>query len=68
VDFISYYIELPIMLIMYLGWKFWKRTKIVKLEEMDLVTDVYELQPGELDKFHRPGWKGKVETAIRWVF
>jgi AAT family amino acid transporter len=53
---------------MYLGWKFWKKTKLVNLDEMDLETDVYEVQPGELDKVDRPGWKGKVETAIRWIF
>jgi len=41
VDFVSYYIELPIMLVMYVAWKLIKRTKIVKLSEMDLETDVY---------------------------
>jgi AAT family amino acid transporter len=68
VSFVSFYIELPIMLLMFVGWKLWKKTKLVKLDEMDLETDVYELQPGELDKVDRPGWKGKIETAIRWVF
>jgi AAT family amino acid transporter len=68
VSFVSFYIELPIMLIMFLGWKFWKRTKFVRLENMDLETDVYEVQPGELDKFAKPGWKGKVQTAVRWIF
>jgi AAT family amino acid transporter len=68
VSFVSYYIELPVMLFMYLGWKLWKRTRIVSLDEMDLETDVYEVQPGELDRVDRPGWKGKAESAIRWVF
>ncbi|KAL3421769.1 amino acid permease [Phlyctema vagabunda] len=70
VDFVSFYIELPIMLVMYLGWKVWKRTTIVPLSEMDLVTDVYEVQPGELDHDGEvgKGWKGKLETFIRWVF
>lgn len=68
VSFVSFYIELPIMLLMFLGWKFLKKTKLVKLEEMDLESDVYEVPPGELDKVDRPGWKGKVETAVRWVF
>jgi AAT family amino acid transporter len=68
VSFVSFYIELPVMLVMYLGWKLLKRTKVVNLDEMDLETDVYEVQPGELDHVDRPGWKGKVETAIRWVF
>lgn len=39
VDFVSYYIELAIMLVMFLAWKLIKRTKFVRLEEMDLVTD-----------------------------
>jgi AAT family amino acid transporter len=68
VSFVSFYIELPIMLIMFLGWKVWKKTKLVKLNEMDLETDVYEVQPGELDRVDKPGWGGKVESAIRWVF
>lgn len=29
------------MLVMYLGWKVLKRTKIVKSHEMDLETDTY---------------------------
>lgn len=41
VSFVSLYVELPIMLVMYLGWKMLKRTKVVKLHEMDLVTDTY---------------------------
>ncbi|KAI2978722.1 hypothetical protein CBS147324_875 [Aspergillus niger] len=44
VDFVSYYIELPIMLVMFLVWKLVKRTKLVKLEVMDLVTDRYNLE------------------------
>jgi len=56
------------MLTMFLGWKFWKRTKFVRLKNMDLETDVYEVQPGELDRFRKPGWKGKVQAAVRWVF
>lgn len=53
VDFVSYYIELPIMLVMYIAWKLIKRTKIVSLAEMDLETDVYvadELPPEK----HKP--------------
>ncbi|KAF2665585.1 hypothetical protein BT63DRAFT_417136 [Microthyrium microscopicum] len=68
VDFVSYYIEIPVMLVMYVGWKLVKKTEIVKLEEMDLESDVYVVQPGELDKEHLPGWKGKIQTAIRWIF
>lgn len=69
VDFVSFYIELPIMLVMYLGWKFLKRSKIIRLADMDLETDVYEVQPGEIDdEDESRGWKGKVKTFIRWIF
>lgn len=41
VTFVSLYVELPIMLVMFIGWKVLKRTGVVKLREMDLVTDTY---------------------------
>ncbi|ANB13993.1 lysine permease [Sugiyamaella lignohabitans] len=40
-SFFSYYIELFIMPVMYIFWKIVKRTKFVKLEDMDLDTDRY---------------------------
>ncbi|RFU34136.1 hypothetical protein B7463_g2255, partial [Scytalidium lignicola] len=70
VSFVSFYIEIPVMIVMYFGWKVWKRTSIVKLSEMDLDTDVYEPTPGEklqIEEEER-GWKGKVRTVIRWLF
>lgn len=45
VDFVSYYVELPIMLVMFVFWKLFKRTKFVHLDQMDLITDRYDLQP-----------------------
>lgn len=63
VDFVSFYIELPLMLIMYGVWKLVKRTKFVKLEEMDLVTDVYIADP-EKDVEEGGLWK----RIVRWVF
>ena len=65
VTFVSYYIELPIMLVMYLSWKFLKRTKIVKLHEMDLVTDTYPTD--RLDPLAPRTWKDKVEHVWRWI-
>ncbi|PYH94902.1 amino acid permease [Aspergillus ellipticus CBS 707.79] len=44
VDFVSYYIEIPIMLVMFLGWKLFKRTSFVRLDTMDLLTDRYNLE------------------------
>ena len=69
VDFVSYYIELPIMLVMYLGWKAWKRTRVVSYEEMDLETDVYVAgEDDELDNARDKTARGKVETVLRWIF
>jgi len=69
VDFVSYYIELPIMLVMYLGWKAWKRTRVVSYEEMDLETDMYVAVEGdELDNARDKTARGKVETVLRWIF
>ncbi|OJJ35022.1 hypothetical protein ASPWEDRAFT_739861 [Aspergillus wentii DTO 134E9] len=46
VGFVSFYIEIPIMLGMFFGWKIFKKTKFVSLDEMDLVTDRYQLETG----------------------
>lgn len=47
VSFVSYYIEILIMLGMLFGWKLFKKTKIVPLDEMDLITDRYQLEAEE---------------------
>ncbi|KAF7560110.1 hypothetical protein G7046_g4048 [Stylonectria norvegica] len=65
VSFVSFYIELPVMLIMYLGWKFGWKTKLIKLEEMDLETDVY---PAELEKEEPKTLKSKLMNIVTWVF
>jgi amino acid transporter, AAT family len=66
VSFVSYYIELPIMLIMYVGWKLWHRTKIVGLDEMDLETDRYEGPTGS--GVARKGWKERASGILTWFF
>jgi len=65
VSFVSFYIELPIMLIMYAGWKIIKRTKTVRLDEMDLDTDTYTikaLKPARTD------FKGRAKRIATWLF
>ncbi|KAI5287856.1 hypothetical protein KEM54_005675 [Ascosphaera aggregata] len=42
VDFFSFYIEIPVMVVMFVLWKFIKRTKLISLKEIDLVTDRYD--------------------------
>lgn len=64
VDFVSFYIELPIMLIMFVGWKFLKRTKFVRLHEMDLETDTYTIDDKEIIQ---DGWKRKARGIFSWI-
>jgi AAT family amino acid transporter len=69
VNFVSYYVELPVMLVMYLGWKFLKKTKIVSYEKMDLDTDVYVVGEDDFKEMEREkSARGKVESVIRWIF
>ncbi|KIW00398.1 uncharacterized protein PV09_08107 [Verruconis gallopava] len=65
VSFISYYIELPIMLLMYVGWKIVKKTKVVSLEEMDLDKDVYKAEAD--DNLPQNGWKSKARNIFSWL-
>lgn len=81
VDFVSYYIELPVMLVMFVGWKLIKRTKFVRLEEMDLSTDRFDLdfkspeerqEALEKSKLSRrakgQGWKERSKAVGYWLF
>lgn len=68
VTFFSLYVELPIMLVMYVGWKLLKRTKVVKLRDMDLVTDTYPAE--EVDPLEGDGKSVRKQRAYniwRWV-
>jgi AAT family amino acid transporter len=80
VDFVSYYIELPIMLVMFIGWKLLKKTKWVKPGEMDLVTDRFDqgmtseereeaLGAAKLSHWSsEKGWLGKTKCIAQWLF
>ena len=68
VTFFSLYVELPIMLVMYLGWKILKRTKVVRLHEMDLETDTYPVD--RLDPISETGnsvWRERAYSIWRWL-
>ncbi|KIJ47993.1 hypothetical protein M422DRAFT_248140 [Sphaerobolus stellatus SS14] len=39
-SFISTYLPIPFFVVMFVGYKFWKKTKVVSLKEMDLVSGV----------------------------
>ncbi|KAL2126741.1 hypothetical protein VTI74DRAFT_320 [Chaetomium olivicolor] len=64
VSFVSFYIELPVMLVMFLAWKLIKRTKFVRLDDMDLETDVYPVQEPTEEK----GWRSRLKGAATWLF
>ncbi|KAJ5128010.1 amino-acid permease [Penicillium atrosanguineum] len=75
VSFVSYYIEIPIMVVMFVGWKLIKRTKFVRTSEMDLRTDRYDggledtPYPRELEQEpSRKGWVGKLQRCGQWLF
>ncbi|KAL1987468.1 hypothetical protein VTN96DRAFT_3850 [Rasamsonia emersonii] len=80
VDFVSYYIELPVMLVMFLAWKLVKRTRFVRLDEMDLVSDRFDggfsaeeraeaLEIARRSPFARgQGWKERVGALGTWLF
>lgn len=69
-DIIVAYIVLPVALALYLGWKLFHRTKIVSLEEMDLVSGRRVLEDFEdtdatakLDSVKKP-WYKKPKKAL----
>lgn len=53
------------MLIMFVVWKLVKKTKIVKLNEMDLETDVHTVEEKVIEE---TGWKSKAKNIVTWLF
>lgn len=69
VDFVSYYIEIAIMVVMFVGWKLLKKTRFVRLREMDLVTDRAPYTPGKERSRQGEGMgsdAGVAETKNGW--
>ena len=62
--FVSSYINIPLILIFYFGYKFWKKTKIVRLEEMPIrrFIDIYQQNPEPVP----PPKKGLAKLNILW--
>lgn len=56
-DFVIAYILLPVFVIFVLSYKFWKKTKIVKLAEMDIWSGRREYSQAELDDKPRTLWQ-----------
>jgi amino acid transporter, AAT family len=82
VDFVSYYVEIPIMIVMFIFWKVVKRTRFVHLGDMDLLTDRYDLKSapedvagGEQKRKWKTivseddrTWLGKLKRGGLWLF
>lgn len=64
VDFVSFYIELPIFVLMIVVWKLVKKTKFQRASEMDLVTDVYTRDDMEVQQ---EGWRAKAMGLGAWL-
>lgn len=64
VDFVSFYIELPVFALMIVMWKLVKKTRFQKASDMDLVTDAYTKEARE-DEQH--GWKEKAGNLGSWL-
>ncbi|KAJ5477005.1 hypothetical protein N7539_007149, partial [Penicillium diatomitis] len=58
--FVSYYVELPLMVPMYLGWKYVKKSKFQRLETIDLVTDIYTAEHAGDD---RRSWRERMKRG-----
>jgi AAT family amino acid transporter len=66
VSFVSFYIELPIMVVMYIGWKVFKGTRFVGLRTMDLEVDRYE-DVNAIGDAGEGDWKRKGKAVLRWL-
>ncbi|EST09143.1 Amino acid permease/ SLC12A domain protein [Kalmanozyma brasiliensis GHG001] len=69
-DIIVAYIVIPVAAALYIGWKLWHKTKIVKLEEMDLdsgrrLMEDYEAEEAVKDKADKKWYKSPKTIASR---
>lgn len=69
-DFISAYISVPIFIVSYFGWKFWKGTSIVSLETMNF--GGRRMGYGETtDEFiveKKKGWRRPLDFIVRGMW
>lgn len=65
-DFVINYILLPVFLVLLLGFKFWKKTKWVKAEEMDIWTGRRESARDDDElRTRKPSvWKKGMRVAV----
>ncbi|KAG9237204.1 amino acid transporter-like protein [Amylocarpus encephaloides] len=69
VDFVSYYIELVVMAVMIVAWKLYKKTRLVRYEEMDLESDVHTVGEEDLKEMANDQTRlGKAKRVFGWIF
>lgn len=80
VDFVSFYVEIPVMVLMFVVWKLIKKTRFVKLQDMDLVTDRFDsgmtdeerekaLQAAKMGEWREgQGLKARMKCIGNWLF
>lgn len=64
IDFVSFYVELPVFALMFVVWKLVKKTKFQRAAEMDLVTETYTRDDMEE---HQEAWKEKAGRFGTWL-
>lgn len=65
VDFVTNYILLPVFILLYVVYKFWNKTKWIKLEEMDIWSGRREVVFDDEEAAQRPKkWFGKVKNVV----
>lgn len=64
VNFVSFYIQLPVMLLLFVIRKVWKKTKAARISTMDLDTDALTISDAEEE--NPP--KDKMERMLNWFF
>lgn len=76
VDFLSLYLQLPVFLVLFAGWKLFRRSKFVDLKTVDLAADVYipdeETRAAldaaeELRNERLQGWRGIGWRLYYWI-
>jgi amino acid transporter len=71
-DFFINMLALPIILVLFIGWKLWKKTEFVRLSEIDLLTGRREMDLAaakaeeRAEKAAWPMWK-KYSPGLKWA-
>ncbi|KAF2089575.1 amino acid permease [Saccharata proteae CBS 121410] len=64
-DFVINYILLPVFVLFFLGYKLWRKTSFVKLEEMDIWTGRREVvEESEVEEEKRKSWAHRAWNVV----